>query len=57
MTNETHDVGELRDLVRKLQARVAELEEDSATLGALEAAGVDNWSGYDSAMEILNGDS
>jgi hypothetical protein len=29
------------------------LIEDSETLSALESAGVDNWSGYDYAMEIL----
>jgi len=27
--------------------------EDSAKLTALECAGVDNWSGYDFAMDIL----
>jgi len=30
------------------------LREDAAKLSALEAAGVDNWSGYDYAMEILH---
>jgi hypothetical protein len=29
------------------------LREDSARLAALEAAGVDNWSGYDYAMQLL----
>lgn len=33
-----------------------ELKTRSARLDALEAAGVDNWSGYDHAMEILHGD-
>lgn len=37
--------------VRRLQARVAELEPDSALLAALYAAGVDNWEGYDNARE------
>jgi hypothetical protein len=32
------------------------LREDSARLSALERAGVDNWGGYDYAMEILRGD-
>lgn len=41
--------------VAKLQARIAELEERDAWLSALEAAGVDNWEGYDSAREVLNG--
>ena len=31
------------------------LKEDSAKLSALECAGVDNWSGYDYAMDILHG--
>lgn len=38
-----------------LQARIAELEERDAWLSSLEAAGVDNWSGYDTAREIHNG--
>lgn len=33
-------------------ADLEELREDSAKLSALEAAGVDNWSGYDYAMEL-----
>lgn len=32
------------------------LREDRAKLNALEAAGVDNWEGYDHAMEILRGE-
>jgi len=32
-----------------------EIKEDSNKLSALEEAGVDNWEGYDIAMEILNG--
>lgn len=34
------------------QARIAELEERDALLSALEAAGVNNWEGYDTAREI-----
>jgi hypothetical protein len=30
------------------------LREDSARLAALNAAGVDNWSGYDYAMQLLH---
>lgn len=41
---------ELVDENAKLQARIAELEKDSATLAALEAAGVDNWEGYSDAF-------
>lgn len=36
--------------LERLRKRVAELEADSATLAALEAAGVDNWEGYDDAL-------
>lgn len=32
------------------------LKEDSAWLLCLESAGVDNWSGYDYARELYNGD-
>lgn len=39
----------------KLRARVAELEERDAWLSALEAAGVDNWEGFDVAREVLGG--
>ncbi|MFF7534908.1 hypothetical protein ACFZB2_38350 [Streptomyces bobili] len=39
----------------KLRKRVAELEQRDAWLSALEAAGVDNWSGWDHAVEISNG--
>lgn len=35
---------------RRRGARIAELEKDSATLAALEAAGVDNWEGYSDAL-------
>ena len=30
------------------------LRQDSARLRALEAAGVDNWDGYDHAMQLLH---
>jgi hypothetical protein len=33
-----------------------ELLHQARKLEALEAAGVDNWRGYDHAMEILHGD-
>ena len=35
-------------------ARLEELEAAQNKLLALEAAGVDNWEGYDSAMDILS---
>lgn len=34
--------------------RFRELTDAEAKLNALEAAGVDNWEGYDHAMDILN---
>lgn len=37
-------------------AEIERLEEDSEFLGALEAAGVDNWDGYGMAYEILEED-
>ncbi|GGQ48580.1 hypothetical protein [Streptomyces asoensis] len=39
----------------KLRKRVAELEERDAWLSALEAAGLDNWQGVDTAREIFGG--
>ncbi|MGW5477623.1 hypothetical protein [Streptomyces sp. NPDC004008] len=38
-----------------LRARIAELEERTAWLDALEAAGLDNWQGVDVAREMLAG--
>lgn len=43
------------DETAKLRARVAELERRDEWLSALEAAGVDNWSGVGVAREIHNG--
>lgn len=39
----------------KLRARIAELAERDAWLSALEAAGVDNWEGWDHAVELSEG--
>jgi hypothetical protein len=39
----------------ELQARIAELEKRTAWLDALEAAGVDNWSGMEYAVELHSG--
>ncbi|WP_432138958.1 hypothetical protein [Streptomyces sp. bgisy154] len=39
----------------KLRQRVAELEKRDAWLSALEAAGVDNWEGWDHAVELSEG--
>jgi hypothetical protein len=43
-------VPELLAEVDRLRALTATLEQDSATLSALEAAGVDSWDGYDDAV-------
>lgn len=45
---------ELTNEVQRLQARLSGLEEDSAVLRALEAAGVDNWDGYSDALSDLD---
>jgi hypothetical protein len=45
------DVDVLVAEVRRLRAELAALEDDSAFLAALQAAGVDNWEGYDDALE------
>jgi hypothetical protein len=54
------DVVDHRDrLIRMVTENEAEIERMSESLrllAALEAAGVDNWEGYDHAMRILNGD-
>jgi hypothetical protein len=53
MAHAREDVPVLLDEVRRLRAQVAELEDDAALLSALQAAGVDNWEGYDDARERL----
>lgn len=41
--------------VAKLQQRIAELEERDTLLTALETYGVDNWEGYDEAIQSTGG--
>jgi hypothetical protein len=48
------EAGDAPDELTRLRERVAELEADSALLGALEAAGVDDWEGYGEAMRALH---
>lgn len=36
-----------------LQSRLDELKEAEAFLDALQAAGVDNWEGYEQAQEMM----
>jgi len=47
----TLEIEELIEENDELQLDNDELREDSQTLKALEAAGVDNWEGYEDAME------
>ena len=53
--------GVVVDEIKKLQAeimslrdKVEDLEEDNKFLECLRAAGVDNWSGYDVAQEMMD---
>lgn len=39
--------------IEELEEKVDKLEEDKRWLDALEAAGVDNWCGYDQAQDIM----
>lgn len=41
-------------MIQMTEAEYRKLVEARDKLQALEAAGVDNWEGYDYAMEILN---
>jgi hypothetical protein len=47
---------EAREKCEKLGAENGRLWEDSNKLRALEAAGVDNWEGYDVAMDMMSED-
>lgn len=44
------------DVIVITKADYEQLQDDSAFLYALEAAGVDNWEGYSIAIQILNGE-
>jgi len=44
------------EMIEITRERFEELNDCEDKLLAFEAAGVDNWSGYDFAMEILNGE-
>lgn len=52
---ELHEFPDLRssglELLLLIRKQIAELEDDSFKLQCLENAGVDNWDGYDYAME------
>ncbi len=38
------------------ESELTDLKEAARKLDALEAAGVDNWSGYEDAMEMMSDD-
>jgi len=55
MMDEIHflqeDLSKALQRVKELSDRVSELEEEALFLQALEASGVENWVGYESAIE------
>lgn len=51
--NKDKAIDDLLLLVAKKNKRIKELEESEKMLRALEAAGVDNWQGYELALESL----
>ncbi|NRQ71973.1 hypothetical protein HQK17_28040 [Bacillus cereus] len=53
------DISEMKgvkDYVVISQSELEDLREDAHKLSCLEAAGVDNWSGYDYACELMGED-
>lgn len=42
------------ETLAKLKSEIKRLDKREMKLDALEAAGVDNWCGYEDAMEILD---
>lgn len=46
----------MTDTVTISKKKLSQLQKDVRELNALYAAGVDNWSGFDSAMELICGD-
>ena len=51
--NEIYDENSDLGLICELEEQVKVLKERCKLLTALEAAGVDNWQGYDDAISIL----
>lgn len=47
----------MEGMVTITQAEYDQLLADSEKLNALEQMGVDNWDGYDQAMDLLNGEN
>lgn len=47
-------IKQLKEYIRVLEAQIVEQEKDSRELRALYAAGVDNWEGYDYALELMD---
>ena len=49
----TYDADEVDDLLLKWAKKVEKLEEDEKLLNALRACGVDNWAGYEYALDMI----
>lgn len=48
--------GKLKEIIFKIQEEIESLQDDSNKLSALEAGGVDNWSGYSDALMMYYND-
>lgn len=51
--DQTADIKEAADTLERLEAALKIAQKDLEFLDALREAGVDNWSGYDYAIDIL----
>ncbi len=47
------DLGDWVDRLNELAAKIAEQSADVKKLRALEVGGVDNWEGYENAMDLM----
>lgn len=47
------EIDELEKMIEEKNTRIAELEQRDAVLTALENGGVDNWEGYDVALDEM----
>lgn len=52
--NDPGESAELKARIEELEKEVKDLTEDARFLWALEAAGVDNWEGYEHAQELMD---
>lgn len=51
------EINMLNSKIERIGSPLVNNSEDLALLSALQAAGVDNWDGYDYAIDILNGNA